>query len=194
MATFEDIQRKYNQLITSQNNIVDTIASYGVDIGNNTAFRNYASLVEDAVATKLSGVINGTSEFNLDERDFYFTFFIRRYAFYQNASLKNVVIPDWVTEISNNAFYGCTGITTVRLKGKTTIQAGVFNGCSKLTYFYLPDAYTLSDVPTLANVSAFNGTTCDFIVADETVKSMYLSASNWNTFETRIKTLQEAGL
>lgn len=39
MATFEDIQRKYNQLIASQDNIMNKIASYGVGITNDTPFQ-----------------------------------------------------------------------------------------------------------------------------------------------------------
>ena len=185
MTTFEDIQRKYNQLITSQNNTIDMIASYGVGITKDTPFQQHADKVKEAVSTKLAGILDGLTEFNLDERDFGKVTVIRRYAFYQNVMLKNLAIPEWITSIDPNAFYGYGGLATVSIPKNIRIQAGCFNGCTQLQKFYLPDVSNDDEVPTLVNVSAFTNTTCQFVVPNETSKELFVNASNWNTLADR---------
>lgn len=183
MATIEDIQRKHNQFIVSQNSIVDKIASYGVGITNDTPFQQYATLVDEAIATKLSGILDGTTEFNLDERDFKKATCIRRYGFYQNIALKNVVVPEWVTTINGNAFYNCTSLISVKIPKSISLHAGCFNGCTALEKFYLPMVTSANEVPTLVNISAFTGinTACQFIAPREDALAFYSDASNWNT-------------
>lgn len=185
MATIEDIQRKHAQFITSQNNIVDTIASYGVGITNDIPFRQWDSKVEEVVSTKLEGILNGSTEFSLEERDFKKTTIIRRYAFYQNAALKSLAIPEHINSIDGNAFYNCTGLKTVRISKFVKLQAGCFNGCTALEKFYLPGITNVDEMPTLVNVNAFTNTTCPFVVPDETSKSIYIGGSNWNTLADR---------
>lgn len=185
MATFEDIQRKYNQLIASQDNIMNKIASYGVGITNDTPFQQFADMVEEVVATKLTGILNGNTEFNLDERDFKKVTIIRRYGFYQNAALKNLTIPEHINSIDGNAFYNCTGLITVKIPKEIKLQAGCFNGCTALQKFYLPDVSNNDEIPTLVNVNAFTNTTCQFIVPNETSKELFINASNWNTLANR---------
>lgn len=185
MATFEDIQRKYNQLITSQDNIVNKIASYGVGVTQDTPFQQYAGMVEEAVSTKLAGILNGNTEFNLDERDFEKVTIIRRYGFYQNAALKNLVIPEHINSIDGNAFYNCTGLVIVKIPKGIKLQSGCFNGCTALQKFYLPNVSNDDEVPTLVNVNAFTNTTCQFVVPNETSKELFINASNWNTLADR---------
>ena len=193
MATIEDIQRKHAQFITSQDNIVDKIASYGVGITNDTPFQQYADKVEEAVSTKLAGLIDGITEFELTERDFAkirpyraSNRFIRKYAFYRNTSLTKVVVPTFVNySIEQYAFGSCTKLTEVILRGSLIIQAGAFNGCTALEKFYLPDVANGNSVPTLSNVSAFTDTTCQFVVPNEASKTMYIADSNWNTLADR---------
>ena len=151
------------------------------------------SLVE-TYGQKLTGIIDGKTNFSLTEKDFENvavtgekTRAIRRYAFYQNTALTSVIIPDSITTIDPNAFYGCTGLLTVILRGSTSIQAGAFNGCTAMTDFYLPDVTSADDVPILANVSAFNNTTCMFNVSSEEVKAFYVSANNWSTLADRFQ-------
>lgn len=185
MATIEDIQRKHKQFISSQDSIVDKITSYGVNITKETPFQRYAAMVEEAVAAKLAGILDGATPFELNERDFKKATVIRRYAFYQNAALANLVIPEWITSIDPNAFYGCTGLVTVRIPKKIRLQAACFNGCSALTKVYLPDVTSVDEIPVLVNVNVFNGTTCEFEVTNEDVKAIYISDSNWNTYTDR---------
>ena len=192
MANFEDIQRKYNQLISSQDNIIDMIASYGVDITQDTPFQQYADKVQEAVSAKLAGVIDGITQLELTERDFEkikpyngSVLFVRRYALYRHNSLTKVTIPSYVQSIEIYAFSNCPALTEVVLKGKSSIQAGAFSNGTTLQKFYLPDAETVNEVPTLANVNAFEKTPCNFIVPNEASKIAYTSDSNWNTFADR---------
>ena len=144
------------------------------------------SLVE-TVGQKISGIIGGVTEFDLTEKDFANVTSVRRYAFYQNASLKNVSLPDNIREIGVNAFRDCTGLLTVKISGYTTIQSGAFYGCTAMTDFYLPDVSSADEVPPLANIAAFTNTTCMFNVSSEEVKAFYVSANNWSTLADRFQ-------
>ena len=203
MATIDDIQRKHALFITSQNNIVDMIASYGVDISNDTPFKDFAGKVNDAVSTKIKGLLDGVDEFELQERDFNKVTSIRKYAFYRNNSLKRVEIPEYITAIGDYAFGTCTALTEVVLQGKSTISAGAFNGCTQLNKvylsgnsniaasafngctqlkeFYLPSATSESDVPKISNPSAFTNihAECIFYVPDDKSLPIYEKATTW---------------
>ncbi len=55
----------------------------------------------------------------------------------------NVVIPDAVTEIGNEAFRGCSGLTSVTIPDSvTSIGKSAFSGCSSLTIITIPDSVT----------------------------------------------------
>lgn len=193
MVTFEDIQRKHAQFITSQDNIVDMIASYGVGITQDTPFQQYADMVEEAVSTKLAGIIDGVTPFELTERDFLkikpysgSNRFIRKYAFYRNTSLTKVVVPNFVNySIEQYAFGSCSALTKVVIKGSIIIKAGAFASCTALEKVYLPDITSISKIPTLENTNAFTSTTCQFIVPNEASRVMYIADSNWNTLADR---------
>lgn len=60
-----------------------------------------------------------------------------------NTGLKEVVIPDCVTEICDYAFNGCEELTKVKLPdGLETLNVGVFSGCVGLKQIELPAAIT----------------------------------------------------
>lgn len=183
MATIEDIQRKHSHFLTCQDNIINMIKSYGVNIAKSTPFKDYADLVKESVSMKLAGILDGATEFDLDERDFEKITVVRRYAFYQNISLKNLRFPAHITSIDGNAFYNCTGLISVRIPKRIRLQAGCFTGCTALEKFYLPDATSVDDVPTLVNVSAFTGINadCKFIAPSEEALAFYAEATNWST-------------
>jgi len=52
----------------------------------------------------------------------------------------NVVIPDGVTSISSNVFYGCTGLTSVTIPGSVKeIKDSAFGRCAGLTSVTIPE-------------------------------------------------------
>ncbi len=62
---------------------------------------------------------------------------------FEKQSLKGVVIPETVVSIGNNAFQGCTNLTSVTFKGApSTITVGnnAFQNCTKLKSINLPAA------------------------------------------------------
>ena len=68
---------------------------------------------------------------------------ISDWAFNGCSGLTSVTIPDSVTSIGNYAFQGCTGLTSITIPDSVTdIGRGVFNGCSGLTSITIPDSVT----------------------------------------------------
>ena len=62
-------------------------------------------------------------------------------AFYYCSGLTSVNIPNSVTSIGNYAFYYCSGLTSVIIPNSiTTIYEGTFQGCSQLTSVIIPNS------------------------------------------------------
>ncbi len=84
----------------------------------------------------------------------------------------DVVIPDGVIKIGNEAFSGCSSLTSVKIpEGVTSIGAYAFSDCSSLTSVKIPDSVT--DI----GVYAFSG--CNSLTSvkiPESVSSMGVSA------------------
>ena len=61
----------------------------------------------------------------------------------ENTEITNLVIPNGVTSICDNAFYGCSGLNTVTIpNGLTTIGEEAFCRCSGLTSITIPNSVT----------------------------------------------------
>jgi hypothetical protein len=61
-------------------------------------------------------------------------------AFQNKTLLTGVVIPDTVTNISQSAFYGCSGLTSVTIgKNVSVIGTAAFQNCSNLVQVNIPD-------------------------------------------------------
>jgi len=79
---------------------------------------------------------------------------IEQDAFKGCTNITSVIIPSGVTIIKNGAFDGCTGITSINIPNSvTTIENNAFNGCTGLTSVNIPNSVT-----TIGS-NAFNGCT-----------------------------------
>lgn len=64
----------------------------------------------------------------------------------------HIVIPDGITTIADNAFYGNTSITAVTFSGSVqTIGSSAFNGCSGIAELTIPASVTAIGVSAFAN-------------------------------------------
>ena len=78
---------------------------------------------------------------------------ISKGAYAGNTKITKIIIGKYVKIIQNNAFKGCTALTTVTFKGNalTTIKAGAFMNCKKLKKF------TITKKVTTIGKNAFKG-------------------------------------
>ena len=61
----------------------------------------------------------------------------------ENTIIKSLIIPEGIMEIGNEAFYGCTSLTSVEFpQSLEVIGERAFLGCSSLTSVELPDSVT----------------------------------------------------
>lgn len=90
---------------------------------------------------------------------------------------KNTVIPASVTGIGGDAFYGCSGLTSVTIPaGVTSIGVDAFNGCSDVT-----DVYCYADPANPANLTWTDGGCDDFMPGKATL--CHVAGSKLATFQ-----------
>ena len=64
-------------------------------------------------------------------------------AFYYCSGLTSITIPDGVTSIGSHAFSGCSGLTSITIPDSvTSIGYSAFSGCSNLTSITIPNSVT----------------------------------------------------
>ena len=69
--------------------------------------------------------------------------YIAKKLYVSNVLVEKLVIPDGVTRIGNNVFYGCNSIKTAVIPdGVTHIGVAAFSSCSNLTNIEIPDSVT----------------------------------------------------
>lgn len=122
---------------------------------------------------------------------------IDKYAFAENTTLTNIVLPDSITkigdsaffnnttitditlgqnisEIGTNAFYGCSNIKSITLGNQIIkIDAYVFNRCSSITEFTVPNS-----VRSIGDYAFFKCTSLTKITIPNSVTEIYSTAFN----------------
>lgn len=70
-------------------------------------------------------------------------FYYTSHWYSQRSKIKKVVIEDGVTRIGNEAFYGCSDLTSITIPNSVTkIGKYAFSGCSGLTSVIIPNSVT----------------------------------------------------
>ncbi len=83
--------------------------------------------------------------------------YIRKNAFYGCASLKNVTIPDSVTSIGESAFFDCSSLAKVTIPdGVTRIGHSAFADCTSLASVTIPDSVTSIGSSAFYNSGIYN--------------------------------------
>ena len=73
---------------------------------------------------------------------------------------KNTIIPNGVTSIGEDAFYACSGLTSITIPNSvTSIGEAAFNGCSGLTSIVLPNSITSIESYAFYNCSGMTSIT-----------------------------------
>lgn len=140
--------------------------------------------------------------------DFQDVTIIKDYSFYFVHGLLNVTIPDNVTSLGEHTFEKCRKLKSIRLSNSiTSIGASVFMDCDALENIVVPKGVTSiatqafmnckslqycdftshTEVPTLANKSAFNYilSTCEIRVP-MALATDWKAATNWSNHASKI--------
>ena len=123
--------------------IPDSVTSIGECAFENTAYYNNSSNWDNGILyignhlIKAKENVSGSVEIKQGTKT------IADDAFRGCTSLTSVTIPDSVTSIGEWAFYGCTSLTSVTIgNGVTSIYLYAFSGCTSLTSITIPDSVT----------------------------------------------------
>ena len=74
-------------------------------------------------------------------------------AFYGCTGLSSITIPNSVTRIWNSAFSGCSGLTSINIPNSvTSIGSSAFNGCSSLSAIEVPNS--ISEIEEITTVQS----------------------------------------
>ena len=120
--------------------IPDSVTSFG-----DSAFEGTAWLTKqpEGIIYMCDGALgyNGTCPAELTVKDG--TKRVWGGAFKNLTDLKQLNLPESVTEIGSSSFYGCTSLTDVNLpKAVTEIRASLFENCTSLVSYDIPDHIT----------------------------------------------------
>ena len=95
-------------------------------------------------------------------------------AFSDCTSLKSITLPDSLTSISNWTFSDCTSLKSITIpEGVTSIGGGAFYGCSNLTSIRIPNSLKTIEI-------------CAFIHCTSLTKIIFNGTKNrWNSIEKK---------
>ena len=89
---------------------------------------------------------------------------------FANSGIKNFTVPENVTTVSGNAFYGCSSLTAVTFNGKLTeIGNRAFEGCFNLESVNIPASVTAIGMSAFKDCSALTTVNFDGGISLKTV-------------------------
>ena len=165
------------------------------DIGDN-AFKNCTSLKSISIGKGLTTIGNKTFEncSGLKEAKFFSIeslcnmsfgtlesnpLYYARHLFINDHEVKDLVIPESVTNIGSYVFSGCEGLTSVTVPNSvTTIGQYAFYNCSSLTSIVIPNS--VKSIAALA-FDGCTGLTTVTLNSNAIVSNPYTSSDNLNT-------------
>lgn len=111
-------------------------------------------------------------------------------SFYNCTKLKKLYLPNINSTFGNNC-HGCTALTYVYFEKVPTITNQCFNNCSSLVAVII----NKSTLCTLGHTNVFNNTPIakgtGFVYVPDSLVDSYKSATNWSTYASQIKPLEE---
>jgi hypothetical protein len=133
-------------------------------------------------------------------------------AFYFVSTLKSVDAPS-ASIIEQFAFGSCSGLASVNLPNAVTVQTYAFHACSALTSIDLPNATSIgvhafnscqalntlilrsNTLCSLGNTAAIGGTKIasktGYIYVPSALVNEYQSATNWSTYSTQFRAIED---
>ena len=102
---------------------------------------------------------------------------------FKNTAIKTVIIPDSITSIGENAFYGCTALSKVVIgNGVTSIGNGAFQKCERLKTIEIPNS-----VKTIGSYAFYGCSVLETVIIGESVTEIRDSAFQYCKKLTSIK-------
>ena len=115
-------------------------------------------------------------------------------AFYGCSGLTSVTIPDSVTSIGPSAFYNCSGLTSVTIPASVTrIGNYAFRSCSGLTSVTLPDSVTSIGDSAFANCSGLTSVTIPDSVTSLSTTAFDGCGKLWTAWYRTLANISSAG-
>ena len=126
--------------------VVFSTSALAYDVKIDGIYYNLISKGKTAEVTsgeeKYSGEVVIPSSITVEGKEYTVTS-IGNEAFYHCSGLTSVTIPNSVTSIGEKVFFGCSGLTSVNIPNSvTSIGGGAFSGCSGLTSITIPNSVT----------------------------------------------------
>ena len=125
--------------------------------GDNNEFVMYKDLEENHYLVDYKGQGGNISLPTFDDAR---TYFINKYAFYENLTITSIEIPSSVTSIESYAFSRCSSLTSIKIPDSvTSIGSYAFSNCSSLTSITIPESITSIESSAFSRCSSLTSIT-----------------------------------